>query len=336
MNWAGGVMQESGVTTIDVSATLRLSGTNQQSLIRNLENNGTTIWEAGQFYLGNGAIFNNNGTFLDQHSNPQGLSGGIEGCIFNNYGVYNINGAGHSNIQLLFNNYLNGSIQGTGKLRILWYGFTNEGIVSPGDSVGTLTLETEYPTATTSSLNIEIGGSPSSEQYDKLEIIGTATLDGALNISLVNKFVPALGDTFNVLTYSSYTGDFSTINGLNTGTGISFDTVFTSTALLLVTIATSDVEENFNSVPEEFALAQNYPNPFNPTTTIKYQIPELSFVTLKIYDVLGDEIATLISEEKSIGSYEVEFNAASLTSGVYFYQLKAGSFVETKKIVLMK
>ena len=91
-----------------------------------------------------------------------------------------------------------------------------------------------------------------------------------------------------------------------------------------------------NEIPTEFGLIQNYPNPFNPSTKINYQIPEISFVTLKVYDVLGNEIATLVNEEKPIGSYEVEFNAKSLPSGIYFYRLQAGSFVETKKMVLMK
>ncbi len=88
--------------------------------------------------------------------------------------------------------------------------------------------------------------------------------------------------------------------------------------------------------PKKFSLAQNFPNPFNPMTAIKYQIPELSNVTLKVYDVLGSEVATLVNEEKPVGSYEVEFNASNLPSGIYFYRLQAGSFVETKKMVLMK
>jgi hypothetical protein len=96
------------------------------------------------------------------------------------------------------------------------------------------------------------------------------------------------------------------------------------------------VENNVNNLPKEFALSQNYPNPFNPSTTIKYQIPELSFVTLKVYDVLGNEITTLVSNEKTVGNHQVDFDASSLSSGVYFYQLKAGSFIESKKMVLMK
>ena len=105
--------------------------------------------------------------------------------------------------------------------------------------------------------------------------------------------------------------------------------------------------EDVKDVPLQFEVYQNFPNPFNPTTTINYQIPELSFVTLKVYDVLGSEIATLVDEEKPIGNYEVEFDAQSatggLSSGIYFYRLQvypanggAGSFIETKKMVLMK
>jgi hypothetical protein len=89
-------------------------------------------------------------------------------------------------------------------------------------------------------------------------------------------------------------------------------------------------------VPTSHVLSQNYPNPFNPSTTIKYQIPELSFATLKVYDVLGNEISTLFNAEKPAGSYEVELNASNLPSGIYFYRLQAGDFVETKKMVLMK
>ncbi len=86
----------------------------------------------------------------------------------------------------------------------------------------------------------------------------------------------------------------------------------------------------------EYSLSQNYPNPFNPKTTINYEIPELSFVTLKVYDVLGGEVATLVNEEKSVGSYELEFNTTYIPSGVYFYRLQAGDFVEIKKMVFIK
>jgi len=337
MNWNSQVMKGTGVTTIASGAILRLTGTNQQTLRRQIDNNGTIIWEAGHFYLADAVAINNNGTFLDQHPSPQQLSGGANGCVFNNNGTYTKSNTGQSDIRLPFYNISSCEIRGTGTMRILWYDFTNEGTVSPGDSLGTLTLETDYPTTTTSSLNIEIGGSPTSGPYDRLQTTGAATLDGTLNISLVNSFVPALGDTFEVLTYLSYTGNFSTINGLNTGTGISFDTVFTSTALVLITIATPVyIEDNFGEIPQEYTLAQNYPNPFNPTTKIKYQIPEISFVNVKVYDVLGNEITTLVNQEKPAGYYEIEFIASYLASGIYFYRIQAGSFVEIKKMVLLR
>jgi hypothetical protein len=99
--------------------------------------------------------------------------------------------------------------------------------------------------------------------------------------------------------------------------------------------------ETEKTMVDNFILEQNYPNPFNPTTKIKFEIPgqarnDNALVTLKVYDVLGNEITTLVYEEKSTGEYEVEFNGTGLPSGVYFYQLKAGNFIETKKMVLLK
>jgi hypothetical protein len=85
-----------------------------------------------------------------------------------------------------------------------------------------------------------------------------------------------------------------------------------------------------------YALSQNYPNPFNPTTAITYSIPENSFVTLKVYDVLGSEVADLVNGEVEAGVHKVNFSGVDLNSGVYFYTIKAGNFSETKKLMLMK
>ena len=87
---------------------------------------------------------------------------------------------------------------------------------------------------------------------------------------------------------------------------------------------------------KEFSLSQNYPNPFNPTTNIEFRIADFGFVSLKVYDVLGNEVTVLVNEEKPAGEYEIEFDAEGLTSGIYFYQLKAGSFIETKKMILLR
>jgi hypothetical protein len=88
--------------------------------------------------------------------------------------------------------------------------------------------------------------------------------------------------------------------------------------------------------PTEFSLSQNYPNPFNPATSLQYSVSSRQIVSLKVYDLLGNEIATIVNEEKPAGEYEVEFNGIELSSGIYFYQLKAGSFIETKKMILLK
>jgi hypothetical protein len=85
-----------------------------------------------------------------------------------------------------------------------------------------------------------------------------------------------------------------------------------------------------------FKLNQNYPNPFNPITTISWQSPVGSWQTLKIYDVLGNEVATLVDEFKPAGIYEVKFDAGKLSSGIYLYQLMAGSVLQTKKLMLLK
>jgi len=92
----------------------------------------------------------------------------------------------------------------------------------------------------------------------------------------------------------------------------------------------------YNDIVRNFQLHQNYPNPFNPSTKIKYTIPEHSFVTLNFYDVLGNEVEILVREEKPAGTYEVKFDGSSLPSGVYFYQLQTGNFVQIKKMLLLK
>ena len=103
----------------------------------------------------------------------------------------------------------------------------------------------------------------------------------------------------------------------------------------------SEVIEVQVNQPYEFVLEQNYPNPFNPNTTIEFRIANFEFVKVKVYDVLGNEVATLVNEELPAGNYDVEFSVAqdsrpAITSGVYFYQLKSVNYIETKKMVLTK
>jgi len=97
----------------------------------------------------------------------------------------------------------------------------------------------------------------------------------------------------------------------------------------------ADVDKS-NDVSGVFTLSQNYPNPFNPSTKIKFVIPKLSFVNLKVYDVLGREVAILVNEEKPAGEYEIKFDGSKLASGIYFYKLRTGNFTDTKKFILLK
>ena len=101
-------------------------------------------------------------------------------------------------------------------------------------------------------------------------------------------------------------------------------------------LSTSDIDETYSETLTNLSIRQNYPNPFNPSTNIKYSIQQSSLVVIKIFDILGNEIETLVKEEKPAGTYEITWYANNLPSGVYFYQLKSGSYVETKKMVLMK
>ena len=94
--------------------------------------------------------------------------------------------------------------------------------------------------------------------------------------------------------------------------------------------------QNENQQPQEFILYQNYPNPFNPSTTIKFRVASFGFVSLKVYDVLGNEIATLADEQKSAGNYSVDFNASLLPGGVYFYKFETSNFSATRKMMLLK
>lgn len=104
-----------------------------------------------------------------------------------------------------------------------------------------------------------------------------------------------------------------------------------------VDIAPNAIDPNVNlQMPKEYKLEQNFPNPFNPTTSINYSIPKSGLVTLKVYNVFGQEVSTLVNEVKNNGNYSIDFNASNLSSGVYYYELTSGNFVQTKRMMLIK
>ena len=145
------------------------------------------------------------------------------------------------------------------------------------------------------------------ETWDSFPILDSLALKGISSMVIVPTNIPE--------DYQLYLGTF--------GNGV-----------LRLQVPVSVIKENI--LPQTIRLYQNYPNPFNPSTTFRYSIPVQSKVTIKVYDVLGNEIAALMNEEKSIGTYELTWNASNLASGVYFYQLNAGNFNETKKMILIR
>jgi len=158
------------------------------------------------------------------------------------------------------------------------------------------------------------------------------------------------GTTYHGLETVRYNSDGSNgwIAGVNQyagiGKGLAFDNdlnlyavgQFYYSVIKYSQLIPTNNEEVSNDAPERFYLEQNYPNPFNPTTKISFSIPSSAFALLKVYDVLGNEVTTLISEEKPAGNYEVIWNATNLPSGNYFYTLTSGSFSQTKKMILLK
>ena len=115
-------------------------------------------------------------------------------------------------------------------------------------------------------------------------------------------------------------------NSLSNSNGIYYDSLV---------LYTTPVQED-KTIIYDYSLSQNYPNPFNPNTKITYSVANLSNVILKVYDILGREVVTLVNEEKPVGKYEANFNASNFASGVYFYQIKAGDFVQSQKMILLK
>jgi hypothetical protein len=215
--------------------------------------------------------------------------------------------------------------------------FINNGITAPGSGIGKLSYIGNYASSTTGVLDIELGGLTAGTEYDQLNVTGNATLNGSLKVRVANGFVPNNGDSFVILnTSGTVSSDFSS---LDIQDGLYFTVVVNSNNVTLVidSVGVLSVEEIHDSeIVNDFNLYQNYPNPFNPSTNIKFALPQSGYVTLEVFGVTGERVDVLISEELNAGKYNYEWNGSNLTSGIYFYRLNAGSFVETRKMILLK
>jgi len=199
----------------------------------------------------------------------------------------------------------------------------NTGIANRYLGVGLMTNQTMnfkiYPA--TDILN----GFTTQEKWDGLS-------SGVFNDSLGpggNAFVLSAGP-FNLAPNQIETIGFAILNGTDAAD------LITKNNEARIKCGTVGVTNISTEVPRVFSLSQNYPNPFNPTTNIQFGVPKNSFVSIKVYDLLGREVATLLNEQKQAGTYMVDFNAASLSSGVYFYRMQAGQFADIKRMVVIK
>ncbi len=197
--------------------------------------------------------------------------------------------------------------------------------------------QTPVRTLTVSSLNPNSGVNISANPTDNNnQGNGTSQFIRQYNNGTnINLTAPSTVNGNNFQKWQRNSSDYSN----NQSISFTIDADYTLTAIYQTPTSVDRINGNLVT---EYLLHQNYPNPFNPTTTINYSVPKSSFVTIKVYDVLGREAAALVNEEKQAGNYKIDFDASKLASGVYFYRIQAGAstgsstFVETKKLVLMK
>lgn len=257
---------------------------------------------------------------------------------FENFGTFKIDS---TNVLRLtrgrFINQPSGVLTGIGSINSQNGLLTNEGLVVPGDNVGTFSVIGNYPEDSTSVLRIDLGGYASGTSHDRLRITGAASFNGTLSVRFVNGFIPAIGDSFQIVTYDSRSGFFRNIVDSNLTPSTIWATVYTPNSLYIRLISPAGVEEDeVPDIPTEYALDQNFPNPFNPHTTIRYALPQRSHVILTVHNIIGQLIALIAHGERQAGRHDVHFDASGLASGTYFYRLHATGYTVTKKFTVLR
>ncbi|PIP76328.1 MAG: hypothetical protein COW85_14815 [Ignavibacteria bacterium CG22_combo_CG10-13_8_21_14_all_37_15] len=148
-----------------------------------------------------------------------------------------------------------------------------------------------------------------------------------------------MGDNSAVVDFSEWLLEQQQTNSQPDTIGIHYNNFINNTnfnVFATIPVVSAIEKGELKKIDESFYLYQNYPNPFNPSTTITYQLPKNGNVTLKIFDILGNEVKTLVNEQKEMGRYTVHFDASSLASGMYIYRLRANDYTSTKKMLLLK
>jgi len=275
LNWTGGAMAGGGTTVMASGATLAVSGPNIKTFgPRTLNNSGTMSLSGAEVRSGNGAVWNNQSSGLADFQDDLLFYNAFGGAVvFNNAGTvrksggtatttigmtFNNNGAldvlsGTINVTgSPFSNGANGVVQGSGTVDVSHTTFTSDGQFNPGNPLGALLITGNLPQSTNGVFNIQIGGTNAGVNYDQLIVTGSATLNGALNILLVNGFRPSAGEVFEIIRYASHTGSFNNISGLDLGGGFFLEPTFGSTNLILTTID--------NRPRPQFSPPQRLPN----------------------------------------------------------------------------
>ncbi|OGU34478.1 MAG: hypothetical protein A2068_02120 [Ignavibacteria bacterium GWB2_35_6b] len=235
---------------------------------------------------------------------------------------------------------------------------------NPANQYGTKELTNRYPPNSLTSLNdndwalyagVEFGNSDYPKQADSISIFASCNSSGGIievildSLSGIKIAELQIGDTEGWDNYETFTTNItSEISGCH-DVYLKYTGSDTEELFRLQTITFTENDEaptsvggiNKNQVPNNFILEQNYPNPFNPVTTIKFTIPNVvdanfASTTLKIYDILSQEITTLVNEKIGSGEHEISFDASALSSGVYFYQLRIGNLVQSKKMLVLR
>ncbi len=201
---------------------------------------------------------------------------------------------------------------------------SNEALIFDGDSLDRVSLTTNSKTKTISYLSYNTN-------FQNIAI--TKDDKYAFVAGAIEKLVISL-DNNSVI--ETFTAGGTNITTNSNGSEFYVTDSYNGTVRVYKEQIPNGVKSGKNYLPSDYQLSQNYPNPFNPNTTIKYAIPKAGLVTIKVYNILGNEIATLVNEEKRPGEYSVIFNGLNLSSGIYFYRITSGKFTETKKLILMK
>ena len=332
-----------GGTTLQNQGTIRMEGENAFII-----NGNAIVDNQSLFDVTSDADFSGSqisgGTFLNTGTLRKSGGDGVTQC--NLWWNFHNNAGGIIDIQSgeieftnsqKFENAQGGIIQGIDSIKVP-SNFSNDGIISPGNSHGILTYIDNFLPSSTAILDIQLGGLTPGNEYDQLSVTGSAKLNGTLKISLIDGFIPAKGDSFVVLTTTAaITDSFATIDA-QSGLYLTVKKNSNNITVFVDSVGTITSVENKTKaeIVTSYNLSQNYPNPFNPSTTISWQSPESSWQTLKVYDILGKEVDVLVDEFRPAGRNEIKFDASQLASGVYFYRITAGKFSSVKKMLLQK